>query len=180
MSLCTKALTGAYNDDKRETLNSLLRVKTPSPKNDKYQEISIRTASCVCFPLKCLEGIGMITFGAILWLVPCTICKIETVHEGTDVSVKKMYPGLRKPHIPCHYKDTYHVAGKKITDTGWAISYLPPQRLEGEKDYTRVSSSLTGYECLSSGVSKIVSTLISMVCCPIKCATLTCCNTQDV
>lgn len=168
MSMCIKAVTGAYEDNKRETLNSLLRVITPFPKRDNCEEVSVKAASCACVPLKLLEGAGMIACGAILCPIPCTICKIETEHEGTEVSVKKIYPELRKPNTPCHYHDEYCQLGRIIYSEGTDISCSCGQRPEEKQNYIYAKSSLTGYECLSSGVGKIVNTVFSMICCPIS------------
>ena len=179
MSMCTKAIIGACGDDIRETSNSLLRIKTSFPERDICEEISVKTASCACFPLKCLEGVGMIACGAILWPIPCTICKIETEHRGADVSVKKIYPGFRTPNFPCHYSDEYSSNGHVMTTEGTSVSCYCRQRPEGEQNNIYATSSLTGYDCLSSGVGKIVNTLVSMVCCPISCISLACCSSQD-
>ena len=167
MSMCTKAITGACVDDQRETLNSLLRVKTPFHERDLCEEVSVRTASCACFPLKCLEAVGMIACGAILWPIPCTICKIETEHRGADVSVKKIYPGFRTPNFPCHYSDEYSSNGQVTITKGTSVPCSCCQIPEGEQNNIYATSSLTGYNCLSSGVVKIVNTLFSMACCPL-------------
>ena len=179
MSIFLKAATDAYKDNKRETLNSLLRVTTPFPKREAHEEIAVKTASCACFPFKCLEGLGMITCGLLLWPIPCTVCKIETEHNGTDVSVTTIYPGTRRPNIPCHYDDEYRTTSKQSIVSGRSIPCSCGQRPEGEIDYIKANSSLTGYDCLSSGVGKIVSTVFSMLCCPFSTVSLACCGGMD-
>jgi hypothetical protein len=174
MTMCIQGVTGAYEDNKRETLNSLLRVQTPFPERSKCEEIVVKTVSCACFPLKCLEGLGMITCGAILWPIPCTICQIETEHQETDVSIKKIYPSFRKPNIPCHYEDSSHSGNQVISNEGYSISCSFGKRPKGEQPLVNAESSLTGYNCLSSGVGKIVNTVLSTICCPISTASLAC------
>lgn len=174
MSVCTKAISGAYDNDKRETLNSLLRVKTPFPKRNSCEEISVKTAECAYFPLKCLEAAGMIACGALLCPMPCTVCKIETEHVGTEVSVKKIYPSCTTPNIPCRYQDKYLTnEGATITE-GWSIGCTIGNRPEGDREYINATSSLTGYDCISSGIGKIVNTIVSMVFCPISSCYLIC------
>lgn len=180
MSLLIKACCGAYEDDKREALNSLIRVKTPFPKRSDCDELAVKTASCVCIPLKCLESVGMMVCGAILWPIPCTVCKIETIHEGTQVSVKKIYLDCRSPNIPCHFDDIYY---SKDSITRYEGTSIPcsccSQRFEGKQEEVYATSSVTGYGCISSGVGKVVSTLLSSVCIPISCMFLACGNKED-
>lgn len=188
--MCTQACLGAYEDNKRYTCNSLLRVKTPFPKRENREEIAVRVASCACAPFQCLEGLGMIACGAVLWPIPCTVCKIETHHSGTDVSLNKCCLSFRHPNYPVHYSDQYQsvkpasIEGKyMIKDTvtkgekfSVNINQRPTTEIDGD---FHAKSTLTGFQCLTSGIERIIGTFYSVLCCPVNCVCLTCCNKNN-
>jgi hypothetical protein len=123
----------------------------------------------------------LITCGALLWAIPCTVCKIETCHHGTDVSIKKIYPDFRKPNIPCHFDDKYEIEGRSTVakKTGALLTcHLGCGNEKFEEKNLTATSSLTGYNCLSSGVGKILNAICSAMCCPIN-SIFACCNAKD-
>ena len=180
MSLCCTAVSGAYEADKKETLNSMLRVQTPYESRSLLEDLAIRTASCACAPLKCLEAGGLIACGAALWIVPATVCVIGTTHHGRDVEVTKVVPSLRKPNVPCHFYDKYVIPQVQdissmgstaiVTDTeGCAIHCPCPAHDEQVRETRRfhAESTVTGYNCVIAGLSKISATFLNIACCPI-------------
>lgn len=181
---CVNACSNAYQDDKRATCNTLLRVKTPYPKRENCEELFSKIVGCVCFPFKCLEGCGMMLCGAFLWPIPCTVCRISTEHVGTHVSVKGCCFDTRMTNHPCYFKDTYI----RPTPTGWnqtesdgcdAFCNLCEVHYEGSIEQVSAGSSVTGFGCIWAGCHKVLHTVFNMACCPFQCCCVTanaCCD----
>lgn len=187
VSCCCTTMYDAYEDGRRETYNSLLRIKTPFPKRTDDKELDVRIASCVCQPLRMIEGVGMIACGALLWPIPCTVCTIKTEHFGTSVEGSCCL-GFRRPNIPCHFKDEINMSVRKenseITEARTvqgnqmpcSCGFMHPQEQENPDQRANifVKSSVTGYSCISSGIGKIINSIILMACCPIACCQKNC------
>lgn len=156
-----------YQSEKRETVNSLIRYKTPYPDNSPSTNFMVD----LCCPCRLIEAITCITCGSFLWFLPCTVCKMETKHYGNDVDVEKcsLYPRCRTPN-PCGYEDTIHeqASNSHTNSKGYEIScnytnlrpkgYIPIP--------TNVTSTITGYQCINSGLSKILYTIENLLCIP--------------
>lgn len=178
---CLDPCSNAYHDDVRATCNSLLRIKTPYPQRSVNEEMASRIVGCVCSPLKCLEGLGMIACGALLWPIPCTVCRISTEHAGTSVSLNKCCLDFRCINVPCYYQDRF----SKPTPDGFiqeeaqgydcSCAGCDPH-YQGDLPQIFASSTTTGFCCMAAGVGKIVTTVCQMACCPFQCCCCLCCG----
>ena len=167
------AFQEVYKDDKRETLNSLLRYKTPSPKRSTGESIAVKVASVVCSPFKVLKGVGMIAAGAVLWAIPCTVIKIKTKHYESELAVTSVSFMGKPPTCPFWYSDAYDLVymngNSKITKSSsmqsCGISCSIGQPSEGKQGYITGESVVTGYHLLTGGIGKIIRTALSLVYC---------------
>jgi hypothetical protein len=201
----SNAFENAYRDNRRSTLNSLLRIKTPRLERKPYEEIAANVASCMCTPLKYIEGLGMIVLGVAACPVPCCAYKLKTHHHGHDATIRDVSSQYFNRYFnnhnlscsncikaPCvlimHFEDDYREAippaqsvnpsnhlYRKTNTSGYSCAFAPcgQQALEGEIDNAIYSvSSLTGYNCITSGIGKIVgasfAALHTTLCTPVS------------
>lgn len=170
----------ALGDDKRLTCNSLLRVKASKLQRSKKKEIAVRVAGVVMTPLKILEGAGLIVAGAVLAPIPCTILKVETHHFDDNVKVENVRIGFRKPNLPIYYRDVKYKKGSCITSRGLRISLMCGENYARKNpDEVYTVSSVTGYNLLTTGVGKVVTSAFSVLLLPVRCTSIALSKRKD-
>lgn len=190
MSSCADGCSKALADDYSHTFNSLLRNKTPIPRRMEEETAAVNIMSAVISPFKMLEGLLLISSGALLSVIPCTVCQIKTKHTGNDVYLKSLWPTFKYPTVlecercqpiellPCSFRDEVIILPKnsqskemQVIETigyshGCIIGDISGDPIPENKEYY-IKSTLTGYQCASSGVGKIIDAYKRVFCCPI-------------
>lgn len=184
--MCLKAIDSALVDQQSECLNSLLRVHTPFPARTAKEEVAVRVADCACAPLKCAGGAAMIAYGAVLCPIPCIVSHIETHHDGVSVQIENIYLVKRLPNTPCHFEDHKKVTEftpegiifKETHSTGNEYNWRwnGNHHFKGSIADTRATSSVTGYQCITSGIGRMLSGAVAVACCPCIVMWVGCCT----
>lgn len=172
--MCTpKCINNCYEDDKRETVSSFARLSVSYPKRSLNDQCLTDTCSTIYWPIKLTESILCFTCGAVLCFVPCIVCKLETMHSGTDVDIQgcRPYCKCQLPN-PFRFKDkfypsvsqTYHV--NKGYQIGCSCS---TEKSHDPVTVTTAESTISGYQFMMGSVIKILKASWTALCLTYSC-----------
>lgn len=173
--LCDDCIICCYegcNDNKIETCNSLIRFQTPFKQVDNIF-VTSRICLTLLVPYRIITGLLFCILGIVLQLLPCFWCKLHTDHVDNKVTFQSCTPVCGLVNCPFMFRDKFQetTTNNDVLETSnqgigctLSLSLCHQPRPVGKIErLVKSLSSVTGYNLIISGITKIWNALNDLI-----------------